>query len=323
MTIALFLLGFVLLYYGAEWLVAGAAAIATHFNASKSVVGLTLVAFGTSAPEMVVNVFAAENPRLALSNIAGSNLTNLCIGFGLSAFVGSVLVERRRFGVDLGVLVLAPAIVLGAFLLGSIARPSLPYETVWILMSVLGVYIVLLARRRDGDQPFEEDKANVDPDPRSNVVRHMLEFGVGCVLLYLGGDLVYRNALALAVSWDVPEQIIGLTLVACGTSIPDVTASVVAVRRKEHEIAAGNLIGSNISNILVVLTATMLVSGKSLQGAGDILVDYIAVVSVSLAFAVYALVRERLDRVMGTFALISFIIYFALRIAWTTGAIEF
>lgn len=319
-TILLFLLGFVLLYYGAEWLVSGAAAIATHFNASKSVVGLTLVAFGTSAPEMVVNIFAAERPALALSNVAGSNLTNLCVGFGLSTLVAMIAVERRRFAVDLGFLLLAPAIVLTAFLLGSLAHPTLPYDTLWVLLSLLGVYLILLSRRRDGE-PFEEDEENQDDDPKTNIARHVLEFIVGCVMLYFGGELVYKNAIALAATWNVPEQIIGLTLVACGTSIPDVTASVVASRRKEYEIAVGNLIGSNISNILVVLSATMVVSGQSLQGESDILVDYVAVVAVSLTFAIYGWWRQRFDRTIGIVALISFIIYYIFRVAWATGVL--
>ena len=298
-SIALLLLGFLFLFLGAEWLIRGAAELAARMRLSKSFVGLTLVAFGTSAPEMVVNIIAAENPQLALSNVAGSNLANLCFGFGLASLFGAVIVERRRFGVDLAV----------SFLVGSMAQPQVAYETVWVLLSCLGVYIVLLARRRG-----EEVEDASSEQSTTGHMRQVAEVATGGILLYLGGELVYQNAVHVATTWGVPEQIIGLTIVACGTSIPDITATVVAARRGEWELAAGNIIGSNISNILVVLTATTLVSGQSLIGSAELVIDYAAVVLISLAFAGVALTKQRLSSAFGMLAILAMISYYSIRV---------
>ncbi len=308
-SIALLLLGFLFLFLGAEWLIRGAAELAARMRLSKSFVGLTLVAFGTSAPEMVVNIIAAENPQLALSNVAGSNLANLCFGFGLASLFGAVIVERRRFGVDLAVMFVAPSIILVSFLVGSMAQPQVAYETVWVLLSCLGVYIVLLARRRG-----EEVEDASSEQSTTGHMRQVAEVATGGILLYSGGELVYQNAVHVATTWGVPEQIIGLTIVACGTSIPDITATVVAARRGEWELAAGNIIGSNISNILVVLTATTLVSGQSLIGSAELVIDYAAVVLISLAFAGVALTKQRLSSAFGMLAILAMISYYSIRV---------
>ncbi len=308
-SIALLFLGFLFLFLGAEWLIRGAAELAIRMSLSKSFVGLTLVAFGTSAPEMVVNIFASENPQLALSNVAGSNLTNLCLGFGLASMFGAVIVKRRRFTIDLLAMVIAPGIIVVSFLVGSLAHPVVSYETVWILLSCLGVYIILLATRRGAGEDEEPNEQST-----ASHFRQLAEVAGGGTLLYLGGELVYRNAIELATVWGMPEQIIGLTLVACGTSIPDIAATAMAARRNEWELASGNIIGSNISNVLVVLSATMLVSGQSLAGSPELLVDYITVFVVSVSFACVALTKQRFGPKLGILAIIALISYYSLRV---------
>jgi cation:H+ antiporter len=307
----LLLIGFVLLYFGAEWLVDGASDIASHFRLSKTFVGLTLVAFGTSAPEMVVNIIAAVQTRataFALSNIAGSNLTNLCIGFGLATLFAVLPCRRKNFRIDLAYVVLSPAIVVASFAVTiSLGKPSLTLPAAGILVGMLIVYLYLLIGRSAADE--------ADDPTQVEVWKPLLMFAAGVAFLYGGGQLVFLNALALAETLKVPAPLIGLTIVAAGTSIPDVTASVVAARRGEHEIAIGNLLGSNISNVLVVLTATTFVVRAPLTCTLMEVWDYVAVVGVSLVFAAVAAWREKIGRVLGIALLFAFFTYFAVRIA--------
>ncbi len=305
-TLFLLALGFLALYFGAEWLVEGAADIAAHLNISKAVVGLTLVAFGTSAPELFVNVIAGLNDhsQFALSNIAGSNLTNLCLGLGLSSLFVIVPIPRRQFGIDLIFAALGPLLVVASFAMTD--PPALSWRAL-VPMGVLGsLYVVTLFRRFPASEP---------QDPTHLTLHKPLGlFAVGVVALYVGGRIVFVNATALAASWQVPEQIVGLTIVACGTSIPDVTASIVAARRGEHAIAVGNILGSNISNVFVVLSGTLLAAGHGLPADAALIVDYTAVALLSIAFGGWVFSTGRLRRAPGIALLILFVAYFTARI---------
>jgi cation:H+ antiporter len=307
-TVLLLLAGFVALYYGAEWLVAGASEIASHLNISRSVVGLTLVAFGTSAPEFFVNVIAAADghTEIAMANVAGSNLTNLCIGFGLTSMVVVVPLLREKFLTDLIFLMITPMIVMVALL---VTNPSvLPVAALIPFSIALIWYLVSLFRRRkseDLDLPTKHDK----------IIIPLGTFVLGACALYLGGELVFHNSVDLATAIGVSESVIGLTIVAFGTSIPDVTASVVAARRGELDIAAGNLIGSNISNILVVLGATLIAAGGvPLAAKGAILIDYGLVCLLTTIFVCVMIRTQRLTRVMGSALLLTFLVYVSIRV---------
>lgn len=307
-AVLLLLVGFVALYYGAEWLVAGAGEIASHLNISRSVIGLTLVAFGTSAPEFFVNVIAAADghTEIAMANVAGSNLTNLCIGFGLTAMVVVVPLTREKFLTDLIFLMITPWIVMAALLVN---QPNgLPVATLVPFGIALAWYLVSLFRRRkseDLDLPTKHDK----------IIVPLGTFVVGACALYLGGELVFHNSVSLATEIGVSESVIGLTIVAFGTSIPDVTASVVAARRGELDIAAGNLIGSNISNILVVLGATLIAAGgKSLAIQPEIMIDYGVVCALTTIFVGVMIRFQRLTKSMGISLLLAFLVYVSVRV---------
>jgi cation:H+ antiporter len=299
------MIGFVALYLGAEWLVEGAADIAAHLNVSKAFVGLTLVAFGTSAPELFVNVIAAfhDHFEFALANVAGSNLTNLCLGFGISALLVALPVARSQFAVDLVMATLGPLVVLSSLL---VTRPMVLHWSALAPMAViLAVYLVSLVKRLPADEA---------EDPTHLTMRKpLILFASGVAALYIGGKLVFTYATQLAEYWQVPEQIVGLTLVACGTSIPDVAATIVAARRREFAIAVGNLLGSNISNVFVVLSSTLLVAGKNLSAAPGLLKDYVAVTTLSALFAVSCVWRQRVPRLVAALLLVAFCGYYAVR----------
>lgn len=308
LNLVTFLGGCALLFFGAHWLVKGAAKIAETLRIPKSVVGLTLVALGTSAPEMFVNFIAAAkgHTELALSNVAGSNLANLCIGFGLCVILGTVVVRRRQFAVDVALLFFTPLMVLVLFFLGGSAG-ELPYYSVVPLTGVLAIYLISLKQRTGTSE--------IDEAVPGNFWAGSVLFVVGVAGLYAGGELVLRVAIELAGRLGVSEDIIGLTIVAAGTSVPDIAASVIAARRNEHGIAVGNLVGSNLSNILVVLNGTILVSRGGLPVSTQIQWDYAAVLLVSVLFCAVSLRKESLPKPAAIAMLVGYFGYMTLRVA--------
>jgi cation:H+ antiporter len=298
--------GFVVLYFGADWMVKGATSMALNLNVSKVVVGLTLVAFGTSSPEFFVNMVAAYrgNTALALGNVAGSNLTNLCLGFGLCAVLGTLMITRERFFTDLLFFSLTPGLVVFTF----VAYPGgyLPYGASPIFALLLVLYFWSVKNRIKVQEKNDT--------PKGKLILDILIFLTGCGMLYGGGELILYNSVKIAEYWRVSETIIGLTIVAGGTSIPDVTASVVAIRKKETAIAVGNLLGSNIFNILLVLGVTLVVSGQDLAANWWIALDYGTVCLTSMVFSLYALLSSRIHRVAGIAFILFYLAYLIVRV---------
>lgn len=285
----------------------GAAKIAEILGIPKSVVGLTLVALGTSAPEMFVNFLAATKGHtdLALTNVAGSNLANICIGFGLCALLGTVVVRRRQFAFDLKLLVVTPALVLVLLFLGP--KQELPYLSMLPLTGVMVIYLISLKQRTGVSE--------IDEPVRGNVWVGMVQFVLGVVCLYGGGELMLRVAVDVADQLGISQGIVGLTIVAAGTSVPDIAASIIAARRNEHAIAVGNLVGSNISNVLVVLNGTILVSGGGLAVTREIQWDYAMVLLVATVFCVVALRKESVSKFIAVGLLLAYFGYMVLRVA--------
>lgn len=312
LDLLLIIFGCVLLYYGAEWLVAGATVIAEYFRIPKSIAGLTLVALGTSAPELFVNLLSASSghTKFAMSNIAGSNLANLCLGFGCCAIIGTLVVSRKTFRIDLSFFVLTPLIVvIGLFL----PEPNfLPLATSAILTLILVAYFISVIRRSQEETDAETvaDK----PPPR----RGFLQLIGGSLLLYGGAELVLKTSTAFAQNLGISEAIIGLTIVAAGTSIPDISASIVAIRHKENDLAVGNILGSNISNIAFVLNATLLVSWGGLPTSNMGTMDYVAVLVVSGSFMAMLWLRETVTKGVG----IGLIAVYVAFIGWRIVNIE-
>jgi len=295
LSFLLIVVGCGLLYLGAEWLVTGATEIADRFRIPRSIAGLTLVALGTSAPELFVNLLAAAagHTPFAMSNIAGSNLANICLGLGICSVIATVHIHWRVFRIDLAFLVLTSVIVVAALQMKPIHH--LPYNTAIVFSAMLLIYFVTLVRRGQAD----EDVAPDDGQAAHNPVRGILYMLGGAVLLYGGAELVLRMSAQFAKSLNVPEAIIGLTLVAAGTSIPDITASIVAARRKENDIAVGNILGSNVSNIAFVLNGTLLMAGTGLTTNHLGAVDFFAVLAFSILIVVVALLKSQLPALSG------------------------
>lgn len=280
MTILLFLLGLVLLIVGAEALVRGAGSLALRFGISPLVVGLTVVAFGTSSPELAVSVQSTWAGRvdLALGNVVGSSIFNVLFILGLSAAIVPLLVARQLVRQEVPVMVAVSLLLFALAADGSVGRPDGV-----LLLALLAGYTVFLIRQSRRDQ-----SANAQDEIASPMVRslpgQLLLVAAGLGMLVLGATWLVDAAIAFARQLGVSELVIGLTIVAAGTSLPEVATSVVAALRGQRDIAVGNVVGSNIFNILGVLGVSAIAAPAGLTVAPSVLAfDLPVVIAVSLA----------------------------------------
>ncbi len=289
------LLGLALLYFGGDALVRGACELAARLGVSPLAIGLTVVACGTSAPELAVSLDAVSRgaDNLALGNVVGSNIANLALILGLSVLLVSVAVEAKILRIDAPLLIIVSLVLVFMLRDGTISR----FEGGLLVASLLAfVAFTFWEAQREEDRVQEELAAAVPKTP-PNVGLSIVVLVFGVAMLALGGQQLVSAALDLARAFSVPQVVIGLTIVAVGTSLPELAASLVAIARGQHEIAVGNVIGSNLFNILAILGITALVSPLK---AGQITsVDLGLMVALAVLLAVLLLVRLRLGRPEG------------------------
>lgn len=250
------IVGFVLLIYGANWLVDGATSIGVRAKMSPLIIGLTIVAFGTSLPELMVNIFscAKGSSELAIGNIVGSNTMNILFILGLSAIVCPINVNRISIRRDI------PAGFIATAMLYFMANDTIwgsQHSVNWIdgiVLLLMGFAYLLLTLLKNDDTDRSED-----PQTPLSWGKTILFIVIGVVGLYLGGEFVSRNAQILARNWGMSENTIGLTIVAMATSLPELITSIVAARKGNSDIAIGNVLGSNILNIFIVLGISSLI----------------------------------------------------------------
>ena len=248
-------LGLVILLIGGEALVRGAVGIASRLGIPPLIIGLTVVSFGTSAPELLVSVQAALNgsPELALGNVTGSNLVNISLVLGITILIFPVTVAKETKKIHWPMLMLASLLMI-LFLSDGVFGRADGVTCLCILISYV-VYMLVKARKKGKARP-------VDPEGTLNsmsILSASLFLLIGIIGLAFGADKTVEGAIALATRYGVSEKIIGLTVVAFGTSLPELVASIMAALRKNPDISVGNLIGSNIFNILLILGVTSLV----------------------------------------------------------------
>lgn len=249
--------GFVALILGANWLVNGATSVGVRAKLSPLIIGLTIVAFGTSLPEMIVNVFscAKGSPGLAIGNIIGSNTMNILLILGVSSIIWPIDVSRVSIRRDIPVGFLATlAIALMANFLFTREGANINWIEGIILLVMGFAYLGLTMLKKD---PNEESE---DQQEAMSWGKTILAIVAGIVGLYVGGELVSRNAQILAKNWGMSESTIGLTVVATATSLPELITSIVAALKKNSGIAIGNVLGSNIMNIFMVLGVSSIIT---------------------------------------------------------------
>ncbi len=303
--IVLLLVGFVFLIKGSDLFVDGASSIASLLKIPTIIVGLTIVALGTSAPEAAVSVTSSltGSNALAVSNVIGSNLFNMLMVIGVSALLGDLLMEKSVLDKDLPFLV-GITILFAVFIF--IGWNITNIEGI-IFLIILVIYIVALirnARKSGGATEVEEAKLSL---PKS-----IIFILIGIVGIVIGGDLVVDSASAIAIAFGMSETLVGLTIVAMGTSLPELVTSLTALKKGENQLVIGNVIGSNIFNILFVLGASSAISAIPLDSS--MLIDVLFMIFVTVLCFIFGKTQEKYDKKEGAILVALFIIYMAFAI---------
>ena len=253
LSIFFVLASLVLLYFGASWLVKGSSALALKAGVSPLVAGLTVVAFGTSSPEMVVSVNAAlsGNGNIAVGNIVGSNLFNICIILGISALVAPLKIKLQLLKIDIPVLIVTTIGFMVLFADRHISR--LEGFVLFAGIILYTIISILLARREKNAEVLAEFDTSITGGKKMKWYWSAGLILLGLGVLIAGSELLVKGAVVIARSLGVGETIISLTIIAAGTSMPELASSIVATIKKEYDIAIGNIIGSNIFNILAII----------------------------------------------------------------------
>ncbi|MBK8808779.1 MAG: calcium/sodium antiporter, partial [Bacteroidales bacterium] len=257
-SLLLIVVGFAALIFGANWLVDGAAALAKKYKVSDLAIGLTIVAFGTSAPELVVNIISSLNgySDLVLGNVIGSNNINLFIILGISGLIFPIKVQSstawKEIPISLFVTVLL-LFLLNDFTFSQTSTFSRLDGTIMLILFLVFLYYVFLQMK---NEPHAE---TITEGTQKSTLKLWTLIIVGLAGLVIGGQLVVENCVSIAKKLEVSEKIIGLTIVALGTSLPELVTSIVAALKKNSDIAIGNILGSNIFNILFILSISSLI----------------------------------------------------------------
>lgn len=311
LQIALLILGFVCLVKGSDWFVDGSAGIATKFGIPQLIIGLTIVAMGTSAPEAAVSITAAANGNadITIGNIVGSNILNVLIILGLSAVVFPLKVEKSTLKIDIPVTIFATVLILVLGLDGNITR--LDGIILLIIFISYMVFLLLSAKKAKNvsrELLLDESGENQESEKQKPLWLLIILSIVGLALVILGSRLVVKSATYIAKYFGWSERLIGLTIVALGTSLPELFTSVMAAVKKNSDIAVGNIIGSNLFNILFVVGLSSLIIPVPFARAFriDTLMALISVVLLLL----FCLPKKRLSRVSGVIFLIAYATYF-------------
>jgi cation:H+ antiporter len=285
----MFFVGLAILVAGGELLVRGASSIARAFHLSPLLIGLTIVGFGTSAPELIVSVQAAlaGQPGIAIGNVIGSNISNVLLILGISALIAPLVIPGRKLWRDLGFMLAAAAVVWFMLLDGQITRVD-----GLILVAGLIAFLVTAFITGSGHPPEDDAK------PSGPTWIPWVMTGAGLVGLVIGARFLVDSATTIARDFGISEAVIGLTIVAVGTSLPEMATSVIAAFRKHTDIAVGNIVGSNIFNIFGILGVTALIAPIPAE-ARFAAIDMWWVAASSLGLAIVAFVLGGLPRIAG------------------------
>lgn len=308
MTWVMLVIGLVLLVVGADVLVRGAARLAANLGVPTLVIGLTVVAFGTSAPELAVSVKAAYSGQaeLAIANVVGSNICNILLILGLSALISPLIVSRQLIRQDVPIMIGVSLLAVLMVLDGQLSRAEAAVLAAG-LVSYTG--FLFYQGRKQGTDAVDDEVGEL-LSVQVPAWRNLLLVTVGLVLLVLGARWLVEAAVELATAWGVSEAVIGLTIVALGTSLPEVMTSVMATLKGERDIAIGNVVGSNIFNILSVLGLSGLVAPTALlAGEQMAAIDIPVMLGVTVLCAPLFFTGAMVSRAEGALFLILYVAY--------------
>lgn len=300
LEIVFLVLGFVMLVKGADWFVEGAAGIASKFGIPQLVVGLTIVAMGTSAPEAAVSITAAlkGTADIAVGNVVGSNILNILIILGLTGLITSVAVQKSTLFIEIPYMLLITGVLLVMGMMGNSIN-LVEGIILWVLFIIYLGYLFVLAKKGKAEEEEKEER------PLWKLLLYAL---IGGVIVVLGSNVAVDSATAIAQIIGLSEKFIGLTIVALGTSLPELVTSVTAAKKGNADIAIGNIVGSNIFNILFVLGTSALIIPITFEPSFAI--DTIIVIAAGVLLWVATIGKKKLTRPWGIIMLLCYAAYF-------------
>ena len=309
--IILLIVGFILLIKGADWLIDGASSTASHFKVSKLLIGLTIVAFGTGAPELAVSVSSLLNGTtdMLLGNVIGSNILNILLLIGIAAVIRPIRIKKDTVAKELPLLLLISTVIIVLFL--DTLLVSADQNTIsradgiicLLCFSVFIFYIISMARKN------RAAKTEVEK-PKFRLGISLLLILVGLAGVVGGSELVVSSASTIAASIGVSDRMIALTIVAFGTSLPELITTIKAAKRNENELLVGNIIGSNIFNICIVLGLPVALFGTITPSSFEI-IDLIMLVGATVILLLVSRSGRKITRLEGILMLATFTIYYS------------
>ena len=303
LQILLLALGFALLVKGADWFVEGASGIANKFGIPQLVIGLTIVAMGTSAPETAVSITAAVkgNADIAIGNVVGSNILNILIILGISSAITNIAVAKTTIRYEIPIMLGITFLLLGLGFTGGTVNL---WEGVILLICFALYLFYMFVMVKKGEMQSEEIEAT-----DKSAFRLILMAVVGLALIVVGSDFTVDAATAIAKFLGMSEKFIGLTIVALGTSLPELFTSVIAAKKGKADIAIGNIVGSNIFNILFVIGTSALIIPVAFEAS--FVIDCLVAAAAGVILLLCVCRKKKLSRLDGIIMLASYAAYFA------------
>lgn len=303
-SVTLLILSLFALYIGAGWLVKGSSEIALKANISNLVIGLTIVAFGTSAPELVVSLNASLSGQgdIAIGNIVGSNIFNIALILGISAAIHPLQAKRQLTRLDIPILIAATIAITILFWDGKLGR----VEGIFFLAGIIAYTLFSLYYSRKHEKKVEEQSGELEkqPDPWYKDVLYILG---GLAILIFASNLLVDNAVSIAQELGVSEAVIGLTIVAAGTSMPELATSVVSALKKNPDIAIGNIVGSNLFNILAIAGTSSVV--HPIVSNNINFIDLLVMLGLTLLLLPLAKSGQKISRTEGWLLILIYVGY--------------
>lgn len=309
LQIGLLILGFFMLIKGADWFVDGTAEIATRLKIPQIVIGLTIVAMGTSAPEAAVSITGAINgvADIAIGNVLGSNILNILIILGITGIIKSIPVKKTTLLIEIPFMIIITIILLIMGQNNSII--SLFEGIILVVLFIFYLtYLFVLSKHRDEKEINIEKTYEIEDSKEEKTALELILLSVfGCILIVWASNIVVNSATIIATFFGLSERIIGLTIVAFGTSLPELVTSVTAAKKGNTDIAIGNIVGSNIFNILFVIGISALIIPISFES--KFLIDAIIAIAVGILLLISTIKNKKLTKPWSIIMLICYVVY--------------
>ena len=318
-NILLIALGFVLLVKGADFLVDGASGVAKRFHIPEIIIGLTIVSIGTSMPELFVSITSAIDgySDMAIGNVIGSNLCNLLLILGISAAINPIIFKKETKLIEIPICLGVSIVFL---ILANIGNSISRIDAIILIALFIGFicYTIMMAKKgEDFDEISEEEKQrSAEEGKKRKIIVNIIYIIIGIIALKIGGDLVVEHSEKIAKMFNVSDKIIGLTIVAIGTSLPELVTSVTAALKKNSDIAIGNIIGSNIFNMLLIIGAAAVISPMNYNTSYNLQMGILIVATIVLGIFPYTDRKDEMTISNGITYLMLYALYMAMLFAF-------